>query len=118
MAARKSLAAQLRAGIAWYRRFHGTTPAKLVILPRPEWYQGSDVVVAMGTAEDISYAPDGVDPDSDRRGAVYTHQFGDYGSRKTDERPLLVTDPDGESVYVMKAGQSKYKVSRERGIVG
>jgi len=99
------------------RRLHGVDECEIVEIERPRWWKGGKVAVVVGEADELTYeAPDGSRLDD----APRVHRFGDRGRGypRSDARPILVTDPDGENVHILKVGtRSRYRVDA-RGIVG
>lgn len=105
---------ETRRAVEFYATFHERKPARIIKMKRPDWYCGPKALVCLGRVGEITYIPQ--EP-SVKKGIEYVHAFGDYGPIQTSEKPLLVTDPDGQALHILKVG-SRFKVDPERGIVG
>lgn len=101
------------AAVAAYREFHGAEPDELLEVDVPEELGLPRYLVAIGKCEEIVYQP--LKP-STKAGKFYEHKFGDYGDRRTGERPLLCMDPQSRGLFILPIG-SHFYVNR-RGIVG
>lgn len=100
---------RLRRAKRKYREFHGVEPDRVIPVDAPDL---PPFLVILGELTELSYRP--TEPTA--RQGEYTHDFGDYGTHKGKEVPLLATDPEGKNLFIVKR-RSKFKVGK-RGIVG
>lgn len=93
-----------------YQGFHGNPPgrARKVSIPTPE-----GPCVAIGKAVRIEYEPYG---NSQHKGTRFFHDFGDTGEKMIKERPILVSDRNGNIFFIPES--KKYPHFSDRGILG
>ena len=94
-----------------YQQFHSAEARVVDVVDIPD---APDAAWQLGRVIAIAYEPESP---SRRKGTVYEHQFGDYGTvRFGKHKPRLLVSPDGRQLLIER-DESDFRVT-ERGIVG
>lgn len=93
-----------------YKSFHGNNPKITKISYNPP--KEGEHLISIGLVENLVYKPFG---SSQRKGTLYTHQFGDDGEKMHPGRMILACSEDGERFYLIKANSKAHMT--DRGII-